>query len=172
MKNTIYFSLLSIGLVTLSACNAAVNTNEAVESAMPVLGEEGSSVSEMIVEEESSASSIDNGDDGNSADAGGNGGTVTSAPAARTISVSVDNWAFTPAAITVKKGENIMVKLTDVAGTHSFAVPGLGINQALTPGQVTSVSIPTDKPGTYEFRCMIPCGEGHKEMRGTLVIEE
>ena len=114
----------------------------------------------------------DEGDDQKTEDAGGNGGTVIDKPAARTISVSVDNWAFSPASITVKKGENITVQLTDKAGTHSFAVPGLGINQALTPGQVTSVSIPTDKPGTYEFRCMIPCGEGHKEMRGTLVIEE
>lgn len=91
---------------------------------------------------------------------------------ARTISVSVDNWSFSPATMTVRKGEKLTVKLTDIAGTHSFAVPGLGINQALAPGQVASVSIPTDKPGTYEFRCMIPCGEGHKEMKGTLVITE
>lgn len=166
MKNKFTYSVLTIGLLTLSGCNAAVNTNMEDDSS--------SSAASSAVMEENSSASIDNGDDGASADAGGAGGTVSSKPQAsvRTISVSVDNWSFSPATITVKKGEKITVKLTDVAGTHSFAVPGLGINQALTPGQATSVSIPTDKPGTYEFRCMIPCGEGHKEMRGTLVIQE
>ena len=168
MKNTFPLSIVSIGLLSLVACNPNLrNDDEAVESTMPVLGEEGSSVSEMIVTD-------DEGDDQKTEDAGGNGGTVIDEPkpTAHTISVSVDNWAFTPAVITVKKGEKITVRLNVVAGTHSFAVPGLGINQTLTPGQVADVVIPTDTAGTFDFRCTIPCGAGHKEMKGTIIITE
>lgn len=88
----------------------------------------------------------------------------------RIIDMTVSDWEFNPATITATVGEKVIVRLTDTAGTHSFGIADLGINVPISPGQTQDVTLPTDKPGTYEFRCFIPCGPGHREMKGTLVI--
>ena len=90
----------------------------------------------------------------------------------RVIAVSADNWTFSPSAISAKKGEQVKIRLTGIAGAHGFAVPDLGINTAIAAGQVVDVEIPTDTTGTFSFRCSVPCGSGHKEMTGTLTITE
>ncbi|MBI5156038.1 cupredoxin domain-containing protein [Candidatus Peregrinibacteria bacterium] len=97
--------------------------------------------------------------------------TTTKAPAARTVDVVVDNWSFTPSSIPMKKGETVAVRLTAVAGMHSFSVPELGINQRIEAGQTVTVMIPTDRAGAFSFRCAIPCGSGHRDMKGTLVVQ-
>ncbi len=93
-------------------------------------------------------------------------------PGKRTVEIATDNWSFTPAAITAKKGEMVEVRLVGVGGNHGFAVPGLGINVPVNAGESVAVEIPTAEAGTYEFFCSIPCGSGHKDMRGTITIQE
>lgn len=87
------------------------------------------------------------------------------------IMVDVDNWSFDPSEITVNQGDKLMLHLQGNEGSHGFTIPELGINQKIDQGSMETVTVPTDKPGTYEFFCNIPCGQGHKDMRGTLVIE-
>lgn len=124
---------------------------------MPVPGEEN--VPEMIVEDEESAPL--EGEESN---------TMPPVSEKRVIEIAADNWSFTPAAITAKQGEMLEVRLVGVGGVHGFAVPGLGINTPVNPGGSLSVSIPTAEAGAYEFFCSIPCGAGHKDMRGTITI--
>jgi len=88
----------------------------------------------------------------------------------RVIAVTTANWSFSPASITAKKGEHVEIKLTGTEGVHGFAIPGLGINVTVNAGETVSVILPTLTEGTFEFFCSIPCGEGHKDMRGTLTI--
>jgi heme/copper-type cytochrome/quinol oxidase subunit 2 len=95
----------------------------------------------------------------------------TPAPGARTINITVTDFAFTPAMITVKKGEKITLKITGEEGMHGFAIADLGINVSIAPGQTVTVELPTDKAGTFSFRCSIPCGSGHRDMKGTIVVE-
>ena len=89
----------------------------------------------------------------------------------RVITVNVDRWSFTPAAITAKKGESVEVDIVGGTGTHGFTIPGLGISQTVNAGETVTVNLPTDTEGTFEFFCSIPCGAGHKDMRGTVTIE-
>ena len=112
-------------------------------------------------------------------DAGGAGGRessrVTPPPPVAgpaTIRVTAENWKFTPAVIRVKKKQKVMLSLEGVSGTHGFAVPTLGINVPVAPGEVKEVTLPTDFAGTHSFFCSIPCGAGHKDMIGQIVIEE
>lgn len=90
---------------------------------------------------------------------------------ARVMEMNVANWSFTPSAITAKKGEKLIVRLHGVEGKHSFALRDFNINVPIEPGETKDIEIPTDKAGTFEFRCLVPCGPGHREMKGTLVIE-
>lgn len=102
---------------------------------------------------------------------------ASSAPApsgeARVITITADNWSFSPATITVRKGENVQLKIVSKAGVHGFAVPSLGINTAVTAGgDAVTVTLPTGKAGIYDAFCSIPCGAGHRDMKATIVIEE
>jgi len=89
----------------------------------------------------------------------------------RVIEVTAQNWVFTPATITAKQGEKILVRLRGISGVHSFGVSDMGINVTINPGETKDIEIPTDKAGTFSFRCMVPCGEGHMDMVGEIVIE-
>ena len=84
--------------------------------------------------------------------------------------MNVENFKFTPSAITLHTGDNVVVHLTGVSGNHGFAIRELGINVHISEGETTDVTIPTDKPGTYEFFCSVPCGPGHHDMNGTITI--
>ncbi|MDD4319435.1 MAG: cupredoxin domain-containing protein [Candidatus Peribacteraceae bacterium] len=106
---------------------------------------------------------------GNTSSAAASSEAVPSA--ARVIEMTATNWQFTPAAVTLQQGENAVIRLAATAGNHGFAVQELGINEAVNEGQTKDITIPTDRPGTYRFRCSVPCGEGHTDMTGTLVIE-
>jgi len=90
----------------------------------------------------------------------------------RIVTVRAEDWAFIPDGVRFQKGENAVIRLEGISGTHGFMVSGLGINVTIKTGETLDVPIPTDVPGTYTFRCSIPCGDGHMDMKGTIVIEE
>lgn len=107
--------------------------------------------------DESSSSSV--GDDA----------TAPSADA-RIIEMTVTDWEFSPNAITAKQGETVIVRITGDEGDHSFMSKDLGINVTISPGETKDIVIPTDTAGTFAFRCAIPCGDGHRDMTGTIQI--
>jgi len=97
-------------------------------------------------------------------------GSATADPAARVVEVTVENWKFTPNIVTAKKGEKLVIRLKGVSGIHGFSVPDLGINQRVEVGETIDVTIPADKAGTFDFRCSVPCGEGHEGMTGKIIM--
>lgn len=102
---------------------------------------------------------------GSDAQAAAPSGTV------KTMKMTAELWKFTPNVVRIKKGENVTLEVTGVSGTHGLAVPALGINETIIQGQTVSIDIPTDKAGTFDFRCSIQCGSGHSDMTGQIVIE-
>ena len=44
--------------------------------------------------------------------------------------------------------------------SHTFTVPGLGLNVPILPKAVTTFSFTASKPGHYTWQCMAPCGTG------------
>lgn len=91
---------------------------------------------------------------------------------ARTIEVIAKNWAFTPDIIRAKKGEEVELVIRSTSGTHGFAVPDLDVNIPIAEGESVTISLPTDQAGTFDFRCSVPCGAGHTDMTGQIIIEE
>ncbi len=102
---------------------------------------------------------------------GSNAQAAAPSGTSRTIKVSVDNWSFSPNTIQAKQGEKVTLELTGINGVHGFGVPGLGINEQILPGQTVTIDLPTDKAGTFDFRCSIACGSGHNDMTGQIVID-
>lgn len=89
---------------------------------------------------------------------------------ARIIEMSVTDWEFSIKNLDIKQGEKVIVRLTDIEGGHSFTSQDLGINVTINPGETKDIEIPTGKTGTFNFRCTVPCGPGHRDMKGTITI--
>lgn len=181
MKN-IFSAGFFLAFLVLAACEmpAGVDTDDSSSSSISVSSASSEATSVSTSESSSDTSSSDSSSSTTSASqssssamSSSSGSSTTSSPSAkRTIDISVDNWVFSPSTVTAKKGEVLEIRLTGIAGTHGFAIPDLGINQTVAPGETITITIPTDKAGTFKFFCSIPCGSGHKDMTGTITIEE
>ncbi len=89
---------------------------------------------------------------------------------------------FFPGTIVVNQGDtvNVSVRNTDDM-PHGFAIAAYGVNTAVNPGQdlpngsiaPLTTSVPpfvASTPGIFRFLCTTPCGPGHFEMIGALVV--
>ncbi len=148
MRFPTLFPIIGFGLMALAGCAAPIP---------PPPTEEPPQVEEQPVDGISSSSAS---------------GTVANEAAGKTIALEASNWAFTPSTVTAKKGEKVSIVLTSVSGNHGFTIRELGIDEQVNEGETKTVLLPTENAGTFEFFCSVPCGEGHQDMKGTLVIEE
>jgi plastocyanin len=86
------------------------------------------------------------------------------AQAAQTISISAQNFMFSPATITVKAGATVTWVNHDEEPHTIFNDAGLFRSSALDTNE--SFSYTFDKPGTYRYICTI-----HPRMTGTIIVE-
>ena len=87
------------------------------------------------------------------------------------IDVAGSNFTFSKKEIRVKKGAAVAVKFTNNEGFHDFVVEGLNVRtKTLQEGQSETITIPTDKTGTYVYYCSVG---NHRQqgMEGKLIIE-
>jgi plastocyanin len=86
------------------------------------------------------------------------------AQAAQTISISAQNFMFSPATITVKAGATVTWVNLDEEPHTIFSDVGLFRSSALDTKERFSYTF--DKPGTYHYICTI-----HPRMTGTIIVE-
>ena len=104
------------------------------------------------------------------------GGNNQQAPAViptgqiKSFDITAQRFTYTPSQITVNRGDNVKLSLTSTDVIHGFQLDGYGITKTLNPGETVTVEFLADKVGTFEFRCNIPCGEGHLDMKGSLTV--
>jgi len=79
-------------------------------------------------------------------------------------------FEFTPNTITVNKGDKVKLTLYNEDGTHGIAIREFGISLKPGPGQEASAEFTADQAGQFTFFCNVFCGEGHKSMKGTLIV--
>ncbi len=79
---------------------------------------------------------------------------------------------FYPQTINVLKGDTVKIVLTNNDEMdHGLAIDdAYGINQVVKAGQTITIEFLADKPGVFTFYCTIPCGPGHSEMTGQLIV--
>jgi cytochrome c oxidase subunit 2 len=83
----------------------------------------------------------------------------------RVIEIHAKRFAFSPAEITVRKGETVTLSLVSDDVPHSLLIEGLGVNAAVSKGHPNQVTITPDKIGDFPGRCGRFCGVGHGGMR-------
>lgn len=87
-----------------------------------------------------------------------------------TFNVNAKKFIFTPAEIRVKKGDNVIINVTSEDATHGFAIKEFGINETVKQGETKQIKFLADKSGTFTFFCSVPCGSGHLDMKGSLLV--
>lgn len=90
----------------------------------------------------------------------------------KVVFMKVGNFYFDPATIEVNKGDKVRLVITTIDGEHGIGIPEFNINEQLPSGSTKEVTFVANKVGTFEFRCNVPCGSGHREMIGTIVVKQ
>jgi heme/copper-type cytochrome/quinol oxidase subunit 2 len=88
------------------------------------------------------------------------------------VTVTSKDWEFSPNVLTVKKGDRVIIHATSTEGDHGIAIQGYDQHVEFDEGQTGTLDFVADKPGTFTFYCNVPCGPGHRTMKGQFVVEE
>ncbi|HSB11233.1 MAG TPA: cupredoxin domain-containing protein [Blastocatellia bacterium] len=99
-------------------------------------------------------------------------GIGSGAPKEKVIKLTAKKFEYSPAEITVKKGEPVVIEVSSEDVKHGFTLPDFGIRTDIKPGSVNRISFTPDKAGRFAFACDVFCGAGHEEMSGTLIVTE
>jgi nitrous-oxide reductase len=93
---------------------------------------------------------------------------------------TVEVWAsikrsqFKPDIIRAKKGDKVILHLTNVEetadATHGFAIPRYNINISIDPGETINTEFVADEVGAFGFYCTEFCSALHLEMQGWMLI--
>jgi len=89
---------------------------------------------------------------------------------------------FLPETLVVNQGDNVSLAVRNLdTAPHGFAMAAYGIDVAVNPAQElpngtvtpSMTEVPTftaSSPGIFQFLCSVPCGPGHEEMVGIMVV--
>jgi cytochrome c oxidase subunit 2 len=88
------------------------------------------------------------------------------------IQLTLRKYEFSPGSLRVRKGEQVRLIMAAVDHDHGFKLDDFDINQKIPKGTTVVVEFIADKAGTFQFRCSSVCGLGHRNMKGTLVVED
>jgi len=78
---------------------------------------------------------------------------------------------FDPQTIVVLKGDTVHILLNNTDEMdHGFAIDAYGINQVVHGQTTITIDFLADKAGVFTFYCTFPCGPGHLQMTGQLIV--
>ena len=104
-------------------------------------------------------------------------GVVASGPQSRAaegpkvIPIVAKRFGFTPDHVTLKKGENVVLRLTSQDVTHGFFVRPLKVDELIPAGKTLDVNVQPKQAGTFNVICHHFCGVGHGNMKMTITVE-
>jgi cytochrome c oxidase subunit 2 len=90
----------------------------------------------------------------------------------RVIQITAKRFQFSPDQITLKKGETVKIRLVSEDVTHGFFLRPLKIDEEVSPGQPTEITLTPEKTGTFTTICDHFCGANHGNMKMTIDVVE
>lgn len=97
---------------------------------------------------------------------------VPQANAVKEFTVTGQNYSFTPAALTVKKGDTVKIVFKNAGGFHDFKIDEFNAaTKRINGGQQDTITFIADKAGSFEFYCSVG---SHRQMgmKGALTVEQ
>jgi cytochrome c oxidase subunit II len=95
---------------------------------------------------------------------------TTSTQQTKEFNITAKQYEFIPGTITVNKGDIVILHVKSIDVTHGFAIKEYNINKQLPPNQEVTIEFTADKTGEFTIFCNIPCGPGHPDMKGVLIV--
>ena len=93
------------------------------------------------------------------------------ASAPREISIVAKKFSFEPARVEVSEGERIRLVVSSEDGVHGVEIKKFKVNKKVPRGgEIITIEFVAGAPGEYPIVCSEYCGNGHEEMKGTLVV--
>ena len=92
------------------------------------------------------------------------------APNRRDVTITARNYDFSPARVEVMQDDLVKVTLRSEDEAHSFVIDGYRIMKRVPAGGSTTFEFRADRPGTFAFYCSMTSAEGHRRMKGELVV--
>jgi len=97
------------------------------------------------------------------------------APTGKVVEINMrilkDQWIWAPEAIHVDAGDRIRLNIyNEDTYDHGFAIDVLGVNRRLFPQRTTLLEFNASLVGKFNFYCSVPCGEGHYDQIGSIII--
>jgi cytochrome c oxidase subunit 2 len=90
----------------------------------------------------------------------------------KVIEITAKKFEFTPSAITIKKGEPVILRLTSADRVHGFMSKPLKIDTDIASGKTTDVTVTPDTAGDFTVICDHYCGTGHGNMKMKVSVVE
>jgi len=90
----------------------------------------------------------------------------------RVVNVCIKDYKFYPSTITVKKDEQVKLKITNLDKNvlHGIEIKGLRINRELPFNEEITIEFKADKKGSFHFHCSVYCGPKHSKMHGVIIV--
>jgi cytochrome c oxidase subunit 2 len=93
------------------------------------------------------------------------------ASAPREIPVVARRFTFEPARVEVTEGERIRLVVSSADGVHGVEIKKFRVNKKVPRGgEKVTIDFVASTPGEYPILCSEYCGNGHEEMKGSLVV--
>jgi|694.fasta_scaffold154782_2 cytochrome c oxidase subunit 2 len=89
----------------------------------------------------------------------------------KTVTVVAKRFTFEPATIQVTVGDKVRLVVTSADGVHGVGIRTFKVN-TLVPrgGTPVTIDFTASEAGTFPIVCSEACGDGHADMRGSLVV--
>jgi len=82
-----------------------------------------------------------------------------------------NTWKWEPDTIRVNPGDKLKLHINNEdTYDHGFAIDVFGVNRRLFPKSTTTIEFTPSIPGKFNFYCSVPCGQGHYDQVGTLIV--
>ena len=89
----------------------------------------------------------------------------------RVIEVIAKRYTFEPAQIEVAEGERVRILVKSGDGLHGFEIKKFTVAKEIPRGaDPVAIEFTATEAGTFPILCSVFCGDGHGDMKGTLVV--
>lgn len=94
-----------------------------------------------------------------------------SQPPVKIFAVVAKRFSFEPPTIEVTQGDQVRLVVTSADGIHGVGIRKFKVN-TLVPrgGKAVTIEFTAAEAGTFPIVCSEACGDGHADMRGSLVV--
>jgi cytochrome c oxidase subunit 2 len=100
------------------------------------------------------------------------GGAAAPPADPQVVNVVVKRFEFDPSTITVAVGQPVRLLVQSADGVHGIEIKKFKVNKDIPRGgEAVVINFTPTTAGEFPIMCSEYCGDGHDDMRGTLVVQ-